>query len=89
MLDDMLDYIAGIRARPVWQPIPDAVRAHFRADHPSTEPSWQRRQILSRRDGDTLRVELGPMVRTDPAGLEALPGAFDGEHASRQVRAVG
>ena len=63
--------------------------AHFRADHPSTEPSWQRRQILSRRDGDTLRVELGPMVRTDPAGLEALPGAFDGEHASRQVRAVG
>ncbi len=29
MLDDMLDYIAQIRQRPVWQPIPDAVRAHF------------------------------------------------------------
>jgi aromatic-L-amino-acid decarboxylase len=30
MLDDMLDYIATIRERPVWQPIPDVVRAQFR-----------------------------------------------------------
>ena len=30
MLDDMIDYIATIRERPVWQPIPDAVRARFR-----------------------------------------------------------
>jgi len=30
MLDDMIDYIAEIRERPVWQPIPDAVRARFR-----------------------------------------------------------
>ena len=30
MLDDMIDYIADIRERPVWQPIPDAVRARFR-----------------------------------------------------------
>ena len=29
MLDDMLDYIAGVRDRPVWQPIPPAVRAGF------------------------------------------------------------
>lgn len=34
MLDDMLDYIAQIRQRPVWQPIPDGVRAHFRAELP-------------------------------------------------------
>jgi len=34
MLDDMLDYIAQIRQRPVWQPIPDEVRAHFRAALP-------------------------------------------------------
>lgn len=27
MLDDMLDYTRTIRSRPVWQPIPDAVRA--------------------------------------------------------------
>ena len=30
MLDDMIDNIASIRQRPVWQPIPDAVRARFR-----------------------------------------------------------
>ena len=32
MLDDMIDYAANIRDRPVWQPIPDEVRARFRAD---------------------------------------------------------
>jgi aromatic-L-amino-acid decarboxylase len=30
MLDDMIDYIATIRERPVWQPIPDVVREQFR-----------------------------------------------------------
>jgi aromatic-L-amino-acid/L-tryptophan decarboxylase len=30
MLDDILDYVEHIRERPVWQPIPDDVRAHFR-----------------------------------------------------------
>src|SRR5262249_13841512 len=34
MLDDMIDYIAAIRERPVWQPIPDAVRAEFRGPLP-------------------------------------------------------
>src|SRR3984893_9527463 len=34
MLDDMIDYVAGIRERPVWQPIPDEVRARFRAELP-------------------------------------------------------
>jgi glutamate/tyrosine decarboxylase-like PLP-dependent enzyme len=34
MLDDTLDYIADIRKRPVWQPIPDTARARFRADLP-------------------------------------------------------
>ncbi len=34
MLDDMVDYIVDIRARPVWQPIPDAVRARFREPLP-------------------------------------------------------
>ena len=34
MLDDMLDYIQHIRARPVWQPIPESARAHFRAKLP-------------------------------------------------------
>lgn len=38
MLDDMIDYVAHIRERPVWQPIPQDVRARLRAKLP-TEPS--------------------------------------------------
>ncbi|OAF13655.1 cytochrome D ubiquinol oxidase subunit I [Bradyrhizobium centrolobii] len=34
VLDETIDSIANIRARPVWQPIPDDVRASFRADVP-------------------------------------------------------
>jgi aromatic-L-amino-acid decarboxylase len=34
MLDDMFDHIAGVRARPVWQPIPSETRARFRDDLP-------------------------------------------------------
>jgi glutamate/tyrosine decarboxylase-like PLP-dependent enzyme len=34
MLDDILDYIEGIRERPVWQPIPEEVRARFRSGLP-------------------------------------------------------
>jgi aromatic-L-amino-acid/L-tryptophan decarboxylase len=38
MLDDMIDYAANIRERPVWTPIPDAVRERFHEKlphHPS------------------------------------------------------
>jgi glutamate/tyrosine decarboxylase-like PLP-dependent enzyme len=38
MLDDMLDTIANVRERPVWRPIPDAVRARFQEQLPR-EPS--------------------------------------------------
>lgn len=34
MLDDTIDSIANVRERPVWQPIPDRVRAQFSADVP-------------------------------------------------------
>ncbi len=34
MLDDMFDHLEHIRERPVWQPIPDAVRARFRDQLP-------------------------------------------------------
>ena len=34
MLDDMFDYLEQIRSRPVWQPIPDSVRAQFRQPVP-------------------------------------------------------
>jgi glutamate/tyrosine decarboxylase-like PLP-dependent enzyme len=36
MLDDMFDYVAGIRERPVWSPIPDDARARFRAGLPNS-----------------------------------------------------
>jgi aromatic-L-amino-acid decarboxylase len=35
MLDDILDYVEDIRERPVWQPIPDDVRSHFRTSPPT------------------------------------------------------
>jgi aromatic-L-amino-acid decarboxylase len=35
MLDDMVSYIEKIREHPVWQPIPDAVRAQFRGGVPA------------------------------------------------------
>ena len=38
MLDDMIDYVASIRDRPVWQPIPDAVRTRFR-EHLPRQPA--------------------------------------------------
>jgi aromatic-L-amino-acid/L-tryptophan decarboxylase len=38
MLDDMLDYLEQIHERPVWQPIPDDVRARFRGALP-TDPT--------------------------------------------------
>jgi aromatic-L-amino-acid decarboxylase len=34
MLDDMVDYIENIRERPVWQPIPEEVRARLRSAVP-------------------------------------------------------
>ena len=39
MLDDMIDYIATIRERPVWQPIPDAVRARVSRRAAARAPS--------------------------------------------------
>ncbi len=34
MMDDILDYLENIRDRPVWQPIPNTVREHFRGGLP-------------------------------------------------------
>ncbi|MGA7594509.1 MAG: aspartate aminotransferase family protein [Gallionella sp.] len=38
MLDDMFDYLQQLRSRPVWQQIPDSVRAQFRQPLPQ-QPS--------------------------------------------------
>jgi aromatic-L-amino-acid decarboxylase len=34
MLDDMLDYLQGIRQQPAWQPIPPEAKAHFTSPVP-------------------------------------------------------
>jgi len=34
MLDDMLNYAEHLRARPVWQPVPEPIRAHFQEKLP-------------------------------------------------------
>lgn len=34
MMDDMLDYLQTLREKPVWQPIPDAVKNHFKESLP-------------------------------------------------------
>ena len=39
MLDDMLDYTAHLRARPVWQPIPQSARDTFRQPLPKKPAS--------------------------------------------------
>ena len=48
MLDDMFDYVANIRNRPVWQPMDRTVRAAFRAELPvlATELSVVHRDFL-------------------------------------------
>ncbi len=42
MLDDMLDYLAGVRERPVWQQIPDEVTARFTRPVPSSPGGLER-----------------------------------------------
>ena len=41
MLDDMFDYLENLRGRPVWQPIPNEVRARFQDPLPTgpTDPA--------------------------------------------------
>jgi len=34
MLDDMLDYMKTVRERPVWQHVPEQIKAHFRSPVP-------------------------------------------------------
>ena len=34
MIDDMLDYLESVRERPVWQHVPDQVKAHFSSPVP-------------------------------------------------------
>ncbi|MBZ0283185.1 MAG: amino acid decarboxylase [Anaerolineae bacterium] len=39
MMDDMLDYLQTLREKPVWQPIPDDVKNHFKESLPMSGSS--------------------------------------------------
>lgn len=39
MIDDMIDHLATVRNRPVWQPMPDTVRDGFRNPTPPASPA--------------------------------------------------
>jgi aspartate oxidase len=50
---------------------PESRGAHFRADHPSKDPAWRRRILLTRAGGpDGIRLEIQP-VPAPPATAEA------------------
>lgn len=36
MMDDMIDYLQTIRQKPVWQPIPEDIKNHFKEPLPRT-----------------------------------------------------
>lgn len=40
-LDDALDYLENVRERPVWQPVPDEVKAQLRSPMPQTGTSFE------------------------------------------------
>lgn len=42
MLDDLFDHLESLRNRPVWQPLPDAVRGHFRESSPNAPQELHR-----------------------------------------------
>jgi aromatic-L-amino-acid/L-tryptophan decarboxylase len=42
MLDDMLDYMETIRERPVWQHLPERVKAHFKTPVPQQPQTPER-----------------------------------------------
>ena len=61
MLDDMFDYIANIRERPVWSPIPDDIRSRFRSE-------------LPRRSSDVVQRHSGRVVARGDRSCRRLDG---------------
>jgi aromatic-L-amino-acid decarboxylase len=73
MLEDMLDYLQNIRQRPVWQPIPDRVRASF--DEP-----------LPQKPGDLLAIHETFMQQILPYAVgNAHPGFMGWVHGGGTV----
>ncbi len=78
MLDDMLDYLQHIRARPVWQPMSDAMRAGFREDLPAAPAELAEvyrdftRRILPYASGNAHPAFMGWVQGAgNPAGMLA------------------
>lgn len=92
MLDDIMDYIETIRDRPVWQPAPHHVKAHFEEPPPlepqSPEEVYQEytQYILPHQLGNThprywgwvtgSGTVMGVLAELLAAGTDAVSGAF-------------
>jgi aromatic-L-amino-acid decarboxylase len=99
MLDDMVDHLRDLRAGPVWRPLPDAVRAGFRAPltaegaDPAAVYDQFRSDILPYGTGNTHPrftgwvhgggTPLGMLAEMLAAGLNANLGGRD--HAPLEV----
>jgi hypothetical protein len=46
MVDDAISRLSGVRDGPVWQPMPDAIKADFMAHHPQHRPLWKRSMLM-------------------------------------------
>ena len=82
MLDDILDFMEGIRARPVWRPIPPAIRASLRERLPVEGQPL--RQIHAEFMADVLPY-AGGNLHPRFLGLGAGRGN-PGRHAGRDAR---
>jgi glutamate/tyrosine decarboxylase-like PLP-dependent enzyme len=93
MLDDMLDHLEHVRERPVWQPIPDAIRKSVRESSPHASNPLEsvyaefRRAVLPYATGNTHPgfmgwvhgggTVVGMLAEMLAAGLNANLGGRD------------
>ncbi len=73
MLDDMIDRLAGVRERKVWQPMPEAARAVFQAPMPSRGLGAE--AAYAAFTADILPYELG---NTNPRFMGWVHGGGNG-----------
>lgn len=99
MMDDMLDYLQNIREKPVWQPVPEDIKAQFKAPLPvSSQTEVEvyeafKQTILPYPLGNTHPRFWGWVIGTGtPVGMlaELLTGAISaqvggGEHIATYV----
>ncbi|WP_229722623.1 pyridoxal phosphate-dependent decarboxylase family protein [Xylophilus rhododendri] len=84
MLDDMFDHLAGLRDKPVWQPIPDAVRGAFAEPMPSAPtPLAEAHQRFMR---DVLPYSVG---NTHPRFMGWVHGGGTAEGMLAEMLAAG